>query len=188
MVLLFMSSILVACHSVSQIIVDANKSKESPLARIENESSRSTPQPTRTISKPSATQTTIECTNTNIMPTDLPKYRNITSNAGLLYKVSDITGHLQNPSSRYSLGGQIFGPMNSSNSNSWTYCVTECLDWCDKNSSCHSFNVFSFEENDYPPNSSLACEVTCECRPVRRHYDQSDYGVSLPPSSQSQWY
>lgn len=72
----------------------------------------------------------------------------------------------------------MFGDENKGvDSNSWTYCIDQCADWCDSHANCQSFNVFTFEEADYPQNP---CVPTCECRAVSRHFDKADYQVQDP--------
>lgn len=128
---------------------------------------------TSTLNEPGSGDSDAECTNTNITPTDIPYYQDgsTTDIRGIVYATTMIPGYYVNQSSPNALGNRVFGP-SGPNANSWKICISECADWCANNASCHSFNVFTFEESDYS-----SCEVTCECRPVRRTYNKDDYAV-----------
>ena len=118
---------------------------------------------------PTLTVQATVCTPTNIIPKDLPTYKHFASDDGVYYDVKNVSGLIQNWQSPYSLQGVVFGP-NGPDANKWTECITACSHWCDSHSNCHSFNIFTFQEDDYEN-----CRVTCECRAVRRPFTQADY-------------
>lgn len=117
------------------------------------------------------------CTNTDIVPTDLPTYPDHTTENDITYKVTNISGLIVDVKSPHFILAPVYGPSHSDQSNSWELCTSQCFDWCDSHPNCHSFNVFTFEEGDYPQGP---CVPTCGCRTVDRAFNKEDYRVRSP--------